>query len=148
MHTCKQHSYGQTLLELVIAIGVVAVIVTGLVVAATSSLRYGQDSRLRSTGVKYAQEGLEYARQIRDTQPPNTFLSYSGGGSESWCLDQTGAWTVNGGSCPPIASGSPYSRTVTFTWNDPIMTVVSLVSWNEGGTVTSTQLQTDLTQWR
>lgn len=140
---------GQTLLELVIAIGVVAIIITGLVIAATSSLRYGQESRLRSTAVKYAQEGLELARQIRDTQSSDTFLSYSGIGTQVWCLDHAATWTKDTGTgCPPIATGSPFVRSVTFTWNNPIMSVTSKVSWSLGDTQTSTQLQTYLTQWR
>lgn len=140
----KHTQKGQTLLELVIAIGVVAIIITGLVIAATSSLRYGQESRLRSTAVKYAQEGLELARQIRDTQPPATFLSYAG----VHCLDYQGNWTDGSSGCGPIQSGSPFTRIVTFAWADPTMTVTSEVRWSLGGTQTSTQLQTYLTQWR
>jgi len=125
----KHYSRGQTLLELVIAIGVVAVIITGLVVAATSSLRFGQESRLRSSAVKYAQEAIELARQMRDTQSWDTFMSYTGSGSQ-------------------IEMRGPFTRTVTFTWNDPIMTVQSNVSWAVGASQQTTQLQTYLTQWR
>lgn len=145
----KKYSSGQTLLELVISVGVVAVIITGLVVAATSSLRFAQESRLRSTAVKYAQESLELARQIRDTQPSETFLSKSGTGTQSWCLDSLGVWTLgDADSCPPIFDGSPFTRSVLFTWNDPIMTVQSSVSWRVGTSKQTTQLQTYLTQWR
>lgn len=144
-----QHNAGQTLLELVIAIGVVAIIITGLVSAATASLRYGQESRLRTTAVKYAQSALELARQIRDSQPADVFLGYSGSGTQIWCLDSTNAWTKNDGSgCPPIQSGSPYIRTVTFSWDGTTMTVTSNVSWILGGKTTSAQLGTVLTQWR
>ncbi len=140
---------GQTLLELVIAIGVVAIVVTGLVVAATSSLRYGQESRTRTLAVSYAQEGLELARQIRDTQSSAAFIAYSGSGTKDWCLNQADAWAQDDGSgCGPIVSGSPYTRTVTFTWDGTTMTVLSSVSWVLGGTQASTQLKTYLTLWR
>lgn len=146
-HTSSQN--GQTLLEIVFAVGVVAIIITALVVAGTSSLRYGQESRLRSAGVKYAQGALELAREIRDTHTWDVFLAYSGTGSQTWCVDAAGAWTQDDGSgCDQIETGSPFSRSVTFTWNDPLMSVVSRVSWRAGSTELSTQLQTYLTQWR
>lgn len=142
-------SRGQTLLELVIAMGVVAVIVTGLVVASTASLRYSQDSRLRSGGVKYAQEAIELVRQIRDTQPWTTFENYSTGTSKIWCLSGAGVFSdQNGGECPLLSAGSPYTRQVTFTWNDPVMEVTSEVRWQVGSTQASTQLKTYFTQWR
>jgi Tfp pilus assembly protein PilV len=142
-------SRGQTLLELVIAMGVVAVIVTGLVVASTASLRYSQDSRLRSGGVKYAQEAIEVVRQIRDTQPWTTFEAYSTGTSKTWCLSSAGVFSdQGGGECPLISVGSPFTRSVTFTWNDPIMEVTSEVRWQVGSTQASTQLKTYFTQWK
>ena len=141
-------SSGQTLLELVIAIGVVAVIVTGLMVAATASLRYSQDSRMRSSGVKLAQEGIELSRQLRDSVSWTVFSDYSGSGTKVWCLDSTGTFIPQDGVCPVIGSNSPYTRSVTFTWNDPIMTIVSLVTWQVGSIQASTQLQTYLTQWK
>lgn len=149
MRTHRTYESGQTLLELIIAIGIVAIIITALVVAATASLRYGQESRLRSSGLKYAQEAIELARQIRDTTDWNTFLTYSGAGTETWCLDSDNAWTIRSGSaCGPIQAGSLFVRSVTFTWNDPIMMVTSQVRWTAGGAPLKTELQTYLTQWQ
>lgn len=144
----KRLKRGQTLLELVIAVGVVAVIVTGLVVAATAALRFGQESRTRTTAVKYAQEAIERARQIRDSQSTDTFLSYSGTGQKSWCLSQDGTWSEMATECPPIQAQSPYARKVTFTWADPTMTVTSNVTWQVGSQISETELSTYLTLWR
>lgn len=145
----SRSSSGQSLLEVVIAIGVIAVLVMGLVVAATSSLRYSQESRLRSSAVKYAQEAIELAREIRDSSTWTVFAQYSGSGTKTWCIDSDGAWTQDSGTgCGPIAPGSQFSRSVMFTWNDPLMQVVSTVSWISGGQTLSTELHTNFTQWQ
>lgn len=143
MQSRKHFLSGQTLLELIVTIGVVAIIVTGLVVAVTSSLRFGQSSRLRSQSVQYAQEGIELVRKIRDTQPWDTLMTYAG---KSWCLDSSGTWTADTGSCPLIDGA--FTRRVSLTWNDPLMNVVSSVQWTEGSSQQSMELQTYLTQWR
>jgi len=140
---------GQTLLELVIAIGVAGLIITGLVVAALSSLRYSQESRMRSSAVKYAQESLELARATRDTSGWDTFFAYTGSETKTWCLDAAKTWTEDDGTgCGAIEAGSQFRRSVTFTWNDPVVEVVSTVTWHSGSTDLSTSLTTYLTEWR
>lgn len=138
---------GQTLLEIVVALGVIAVVLTGLVTAATASLRYGQASKFRSQGVKFAQEGLELTRKLRDTSLWTDFLVYSDG-SGQWCLDQAGNWTVSGGTGCPIVSGSTFWRTVTFTVNGSVMDVTSEVSWGERNPSSTVTLRTFYSDWR
>lgn len=147
-HRHTSYRSGQTLLELVLALGVIAVVLTGLVSAVTASLRYSQSSQYRSRGVKYAQEGLELARKLRDANTWDTFSTYSGTGTRSWCLSEAGAWTVSDGSGCPITAGSTFWRTVTFTWNDPIMDVESAVSWADRSSSSQVTFRTYLSQWR
>lgn len=138
---------GQTLLEIVVALGVIAVVLTGLVTAVTASLRYGQASKYRSQGVKYAQEGLELTRKLRDTSPWADFLAYSNG-SGIWCLDQAGVWTVSTGSGCPIVAGSTFWRTITFTVNGTVMDVTSEVSWGQRNLSSTVTLRTFFSDWR
>lgn len=140
---------GQSLLEIVISIAVVAVIVTALVVAATSSLKAATESSQRSAAVKYAQESIEIVRGIRDSSSWTDFLAYSDPGSNVWCIDAAGTMTEDSGSgCGVIAADSPYTRSVTFTWDDPLMNVESAVSWKSGSQTLSTVLTTYFTQWQ
>lgn len=139
---------GQTLLELVVALGVVAVVLMGLVSAVTSSLRYGQASRFRSRSVKYAQEGIELARKLRDASTWDVFLSYSGTGTKNWCLSESGAWSADDGTGCPIAAGSPFWRSVAFVWNDPVVEVTSQTSWGEHTSSTTVALKTFFSAWR
>ena len=143
-----QGERGQTLLELVVAIGVVAVVLTALVAAVTASLRYSQATRLRSRGVKYAQEGLELSRKLRDISTWDVFQAY-GDGSGSWCLDALGVWTVDAssGSCP-FSAGDDFWRRVTYVWNDPRMEVTVTVTWGERTVSSTVELKTYFTQWK
>jgi len=144
----RQLTSGQTLLELILALGVIAIVLTGLVSAVTSSLRYSQSSQLRSRGVKYAQEGLELVRKLRDSNTWDVFLTYSGAGTKSWCLSETGVWSSNGGSGCPIVSGSTFWRILTFTWSDPLMDVTSEVSWADRTLSSTVSFRTYFSQWK
>lgn len=139
---------GQTLLELVVALGVVAVVLMGLVSAVTSSLRYGQASRFRSRSVKYAQEGIELTRKLRDANTWDVFAAYSGTGTKSWCLSESGVWSADDGTGCSMAAGSLFRRSVSFTWNDPVMEVTSVTSWGEHVSSTTVTLKTFFSAWR
>lgn len=138
---------GQTLLELIISIGVVVFVMMGLVVAVTSSLRFGQASRYRSRAVKYAQEGVELTRQLRDVNVWESFLSFADTTPKEWCLDKSGTWSIVGGNaCAPL--DGIFTRIVTLTWQDPLVRVQADVSWQDGSRVLHSQLETYLTNWR
>lgn len=75
---------GQTLIEILVALGIIAVIVTALTAVVITSLgntRYGKDQNL---ALQYAQEGLEVVRSIRD-ENYNVFASLSNG---DYCLSK------------------------------------------------------------
>ncbi len=57
---------GQTLIETVVTIGVVVVIISSLVLLVVGSTRRSTLSRQADQATKLAQEGMEYARAIRD----------------------------------------------------------------------------------
>mgnify|MGYP000887159775 CR=1 FL=1 len=146
----RKRESGQTLLELVIALGVVAVVITALVSAVTASLRYSQATRFRSRAVKFAQEGVELTRKVRDEQPWSTFFAYTGGDGR-WCLDASGVWTDDdgNGTCP-LAAGDNFWRSVHFSWDDTedIMIVTVRVSWGDRSTPSTVELVTHFTEWK
>ena len=142
----KESQRGQTLLELIISIGVVVFVMLGLVVAVTSSLRFSQANRNRSRAVKYAQEAIEITRQLRDANLWDTFLGYTNMTSKVWCLSKERVWTVEDGNCTPL--DGVYTRNVTLTWDDPRVIVNVDVSWQDGSRVLHSRLDTYLTQWK
>ena len=64
--TLRGHERGQSLAEVTIAVSVVILIITGLIVGTTASLKTSQFNRSRSIAVKYAQEAMERARKLPD----------------------------------------------------------------------------------
>lgn len=147
--TSKKYRYGQTLVELVVAIGVVAMVLMALISAVTASLRYGQVSRNRSVAVKLAQEGMELSRKLRDESGWSTFLTYASVNSGRWCLDLSGQFSQadSNGICP-VSAENPFWRLLTFQFSDPTMTVDVSVSWGERNALSTVQLRTNFTEWK
>lgn len=136
---------GQTLVEVVVVIGVVVLLVTGLISGTTASLKSAQSGRIRSQAVSYAQEAQEVVRSIRD-RSWSIFSAYSG----SYCMGMDLSLTPSAGACGVNITGGEhsFSREVTFNWQDPKMVVTSIVSFVEGETTKNVTLVTYLTKWK
>lgn len=142
----KKSTKGQTLAEVVVAIGVVVLLVTGLVVGTSVSLKASQYGKARSQAVQYAQEAIEIARNVRDNGW-TTFATYGGVSPVSWCLDKSGVWTAMSDSCSANIDNF-YTRQVTLTWIDPKMKVDVSVSWIDGNKTYTMPITTYFTQWK
>jgi len=79
---------GQTLIEALAALAITAIIVTAISVLVTSSLNNSQFSKNENLATKYAQEGMEIVRHVRDLSY-NQFRNYDG----TYCLAK-GATTL------------------------------------------------------
>ncbi len=134
---------GQSLVEVVVVIGMVILLVGGLVVGTTTALRSSEHGRLRSQSVKYAQEGVEYARDLRNFSWEE-FQAKTG----VWCLDKDGALTESQSSICPVNIDNALTRSLTFAWSDPRMTVTVVVSWNDGSGDHASTLITYFTKWQ
>jgi len=139
----KKSTRGQTLAEVVVAIGIVVLLMTGLVVGTSVTLKASQYGKARSQAVQYAQEAMEMVRNIRDSGWSNIFI-YSG---TTQCLNKAGQWSVKFGSCG-YNIDSFYAREVTFSWIDPKMKVDVVVSWTDGNKTYTVPITTYFTQWK
>lgn len=121
---------GQTLVEMVIAIGLVALVLVGLVAGTTASLKSARLSKERNQATEYAQAEIENARRVRDTEP-ETFFSTTG---------------VTG----PVTTGTApvYSVTTTKTLIGNQMEVLVEVTWNDAGNDYNVTQTTYLTKWQ
>ena len=142
----KKSTRGQTLAEVVVAIGVVVLLVTGLVVGTSVTLKASQYGKARSQAVQYAQEAVQLSRNLRDSGW-TAFMTYGGVAPRSWCLDKSGVWTAMSGACSPNID-SFYTRQVTFTWNDPKMKADVSVSWTDGNKTYTVPITTYFTKWK
>lgn len=142
---------GQSLLEVIVATGVAVLLIGGLVVGTTVSLRTSQYGERRSRGIKYAQEGIELTRSSRDGLPWDEFIAKDTNPDEAGgtvtCLGSNGAYSS--GPCD-VNIGTTFTRSVSFNWNNTEgrMEVSVSVSWNEAGKTTDVTLDTYFTKWR
>ncbi len=143
----KRH--GQSMVEAVVVIGVVVMLVTGLVTATTTTLRSGQMSKSRVQALRYAKEGLEVVRIIKDADwnlIPQT--------SKQYCLGKGEQALVNESLPCAKTIDNTYSRTVAFadsgacTAASSCRSVTVTVTWSESGQDKSVALTSFLTNWR
>lgn len=119
-------SAGQSLLEVIIATGMIILIVGGLVSAVISAMRNAQFAQNQSLATKYANEGLEKIRAYRDQ-------------SVDWVT-----FTAGCNGYDPVAVPTPFTRTVSCTdtsqadANKKIVTVI--VSWSDPSGTHQSQL--------
>lgn len=138
-----QKTNGQTLVEIVVVIGVVVVLTTALLILTTYSIKTSRLSALKSQATKYAAEGMEFTRQRRDAG----WTDFRALDKSDWCLNDGGGWTI--GVCTENVQ-KLYTRDVEFAWDDAAqrMNVTVTVGWQEGGNYYSSQLQSFFTEWQ
>ncbi len=140
----KQIIYnGQSLFEVVFAIGIAALVLVGVMSLSTTSLRNSIFSKNNTLATKYAQEGTEWIREQRDTNW-TTFYPVANGatrnmGSLSW---------PPSGSCN-IPNDTTFCRTVKLTsLGSDTVSALLLVTWTDGQGTHSVHSATTYTKWR
>lgn len=120
---------GATLIEVLIALAIASIVIVAITIVSITSLRNAQFVQKSDQATKYAQEGMEIMRSIRNGDYQG-FQSYSG----TYCLDdgqttlgiaQSSCTTENIGSfirsvkILPSGCGANVSQvTVTVSWRD------------------------------
>lgn len=74
---------GQTLIEIVIALGAILITLTSISILVAISISNSSFIKAQSTAAKYAQDGMEYVRYLRNNNL-SSFQSKNG----SYCLDE------------------------------------------------------------
>lgn len=151
---------GQSLVEMVVVIGVVILLATGIIAGTSATLARTQSNQLRSTALQYAQEGTEQVRALRDAGW-NTFAPMGSTADvppatspTKYCVGDDGVFQPTAVACTPNVHGK-FARTITLALinpGDPVnmyMSVDVVVSWGDlTNPNNSVELKTDLTQWK
>ena len=158
----KRKPFGFTLVETILAISIIALVITAAAELTQSSLRTGRTTMNQFIAYHLAEEGLELVRNMRDTnwlqnRPWNTGL-----GDGLYAINETAGLSVNNGrtlqrittvqSAPEIAltGNATFKRGIEIqtkkTPDDTVssLTIKSTVSF--GGRTVS--LTTELTDWK
>ncbi|MGB9585896.1 MAG: prepilin-type N-terminal cleavage/methylation domain-containing protein [Anaerolineales bacterium] len=122
---------GQSLIEMLVAIAIVLVVIVALVAVTTVSIRNASFSRNQALATKYAQEGIEEARKLRDERGDSFFVA-----NPADC---------NISDTP--ATGFSRQRTCSFDGNKT-MTITVVVSWTDAQGIHKSELTTRLTNWK
>ncbi len=147
----RLNTRGQLLVEMIVVIGVVVVLATGIVVGTTVALSGAQQNSLRSGATQYAQEGIELARDKRDAGW-NAFADL-GTPKTIYCVGTNKLFNETSGGCAPNI-GDQYTRKITLELIDPgsptqvKMSVDVTVAWGDQTDANTVELTTDLTQWK
>lgn len=117
---------GQTLIEVVVALMVTVLIIVALLAATTVAVRNSQSAQNQALSTKYAQEGMEYLRALRDKYPGQTngqfFFVYPGNSCISLSSDNPTPVFTRTFRCenatPVPGPVTKIKATVTVTWTD------------------------------
>lgn len=136
---------GQTLFELVIAIGVVVLVLAGIVHVVTTSIKNSTFAKNQSEATRYAKEAQEWLRQERDKNW-NTFSGKIG----TWCLD-TLSWPGASLACSQsqLIPGTIFKRQGVITTVDSNTVGARVeVLWNDPSGPHKVSIDTRLSNWR
>jgi Tfp pilus assembly protein PilV len=98
----KDITSGQTLIEVLIALGAAVTIVVAISTVVITALNNAQFSRSQVLAVQHATEGIEFMRKLRDSDW-NTFSSYATG---TYCFNQNATSLVlRSGTCGQNVDG-------------------------------------------
>ena len=119
---------GQTLLEVLVALGAAAIIVATIASVVLSSLNNTQFSKNSNLATQYGTEGIEIVRQIRDQNYVTLATLYG----STYCLNKNATALTVGCAIPNVDN---FYRTVTINCKcggDPdIQKVAVTVAWTD-----------------
>ena len=149
MKNSKHGEMGQSLFEVVVAIGVIAIVIVGIVSVATSTIRNTSFTRNKALATRYTQEAIEWLRGQRDTNWV-TFHTNADTPPRIYCLD-TLSWTNSGvcGASETIGGDTILLRQVAFSNIVPAeITANVTVSWTDSQGTHQVTTSTVFTDWR
>lgn len=137
---------GATLLEIVIAIGLISVILMSLVSLSTKSLSNSTVSREKNQATRFTQETIEWVRQERDASWRT--LNEKVDQNQIWCMP-TNSWSTPGACSDQTIANTSFKREVHFNrTNQESLEVTVVTQWYESGNLNESRSATLLTKWQ
>lgn len=122
---------GDTLIEVLIALAIVVVVISAITTLGISSLNNAQYTTSQDQAAKYAQEGMEVVRKIRNDDY-GAFANYDG----IYCLGTNATLDATSSNCTSPNLDDHYIRTVEVRPDDGCGVDLSHttveVSWTDG----------------
>jgi len=139
---------GQSLFEVVVAVGVFALIIAAIVGLATSSIRNTTFSRNNALATRYSQEAVEWLRTQRDTDW-ESFHTNASAVPPTYCLKDLSWADID--DCDPqdaIAETTLFRQVDFSDVTDTSVTATITTSWTDSQGTHQVEISTEFTDWR
>lgn len=147
MKCFKKKNSGQSLIEVVVAVGMMALLLTAVLSLIALSVKNSRLANDRTKAVAFAQQGVELMRAYRDLSW-NRLLSQV---DNNTVYDLPENWTVGpedlSSPCVEKNIYGVFTRCVTLVDIEGVVSVVLTVSWVEGSQTYQTVQTTRLSLW-
>ncbi len=152
----KNNQKGQSLFELVVAIGISALIIVVLVSLTSNALQNASFAKNESLAGTYAQEATEWLRGQRDANTSVFETNVSSSFDVVRCFNTLNWSGVGPCGADETITGTPFVRQITFTSKNTVVggvtkTIVGAdvtVSWTDSKGLHEVTNATDFADWR
>ena len=146
---------GQSLFEVIFALGIIAIMMTSVVSLTTKTVSNASYSTSRVQATHLAREAIEWLRQERDASW-SSFTCYASavGDTYTYCLNDLSSWPATSGDCTDPITGTNFEREVDLTLRssaggtEDIIDAIVTVSWTDAQGEHSVSSATEFTKWR
>lgn len=140
-----KNNNGQSLFEVVFAVGMVALVLITLVSLATVSIRNAGNSKNTDLATRAAQDATEWIRGQRDSD----WVAFSSKAPGVYCLQVLGSWPAQGNCTNQYISGTTILRSATLTVIDTATIQADVKSlWSDAQGSHQIVSSTYFTKWR
>jgi Tfp pilus assembly protein PilV len=146
----KVNNKGQSIFEVILALGLISLIIVAIVAMAGISIKNSSFSRNTTLATRYSEEALEWLRGQRDD---NWDVFYSKALNLKWCLPTLTWLDAEIGACgeEDQITGTSLSREVNFSFNplepSSVETTVKMY-WIDAGGYHEVSSVTSFSDWR
>lgn len=153
-----RHESGQTLIEVIIAAGLIVLVLTTLASGVAIGVKNSRIAKEQAQAKEYVRQSLEWIRNMRDQAGWETFYSISKPSPGIYCLDtlpttytEYNNWPASSQGCGTnyVLAGQ-YKREMTIEKSgNSTVTATVTVKWQDGGTTDLiSKSSTTLYQWK
>ncbi|MCR4324113.1 MAG: hypothetical protein NUV69_00290 [Candidatus Curtissbacteria bacterium] len=144
---------GQSLIEVVVALGVVIVLITSLVSTSLLTQRGARGAKANTQATKLAEQSLEKMRVFRDRRGFSALVNNSS--ANCYILDSTNpdpsAWALSTANCPPgenvVLDNITFTRRIQVSSSGQNKLIVVTVSWQDSAGTQTVTNSTILSNW-
>jgi prepilin-type N-terminal cleavage/methylation domain-containing protein len=125
----KRLNKGSSLIEVLVAIVIVGLVVTGAMISISYSMRNSAEARYREVASQLAQDGMEVVKLRREIDPWSTFYTAAATTPRGICDNDV---DYNGSACGVTLGNKAYTRSVSFSraaGPPQMVTAIVRVTW-------------------